>query len=111
LRDPSFGFFPKIQFMRDVMVANGDEDKKIFITELGIGDSVGPEGVTTDEMRADRLTRVFEKIDHDPGYPFIAGLMWFQLRERSSVRSYVYSILNEDYSPRPIYYAYKDVIK
>jgi GH35 family endo-1,4-beta-xylanase len=105
-----FGYFPKIELMREIMVSNGDVDKDIFITELGIGDSEGPEGPTTDEMRADRLQRVFEKIDHDPGYPFIKGVMWYQFRDSSSSPSYAYCILNEDYTPRLIYYAYKDVI-
>lgn len=105
-----FGYFPKIELMKNVMVSNGDGDTDIFITELGIGNSTGPEGPTTEEMQADRLQRVFEKIDHDPGYPFIKAVMWYQFRERTSSPSYTYVLLNEDYSPRLTYYAYKDVL-
>jgi hypothetical protein len=104
-----FGYFPKIQLMRDKLVSNGDSDKDIFITELGIGNSTGPEGPTTKEMQADRLTRVFEKIDHDPGYPFVKGVMWYQFRDKATSPSYDYVLLNEDYTPREIYYAYENV--
>jgi hypothetical protein len=106
-----FGYFPKIELMKNVMVSNGDGNKEIFITELGIGNSTGPEGPTTEEMQADRLQRVFEKIDHDPGYPFVKAVMWYQFREKTTSRSYAYVLLKEDYTPRPTYYAYEDVLR
>lgn len=95
--------------MRDKMVSNGDGDKDIFITELGIGNSTGPEGPTTEGMQADRLIRVFEKIEYDPGYPFVKGVMWYQFRDKATSPSYNYVLLNEDYAPRQIYYAYENV--
>jgi hypothetical protein len=110
LADPTFGYFPKIELMKNIMVSNGDNYKEIFITELGIGNSTGPEGPTTEEMQADRLRRVFEKIDNDPGYPFVKAVMWYQLREDTTSKSYAYVLLNEDYTPRQTYYAYKDVL-
>lgn len=102
--------FPKIKLVRDIMVANRDKSKDIFITELGVGRKDGPEGPTTEEMQADRLRRVFEKIDHDPGYPFVNAVMWYQFRDKATSSSYMYGLLREDYTPRHMYYTYKDVI-
>jgi len=105
-----YGQFPKIELVRNVMVANGDEGKDIFATELGIGGADGPEGPTTEEMQAERLRRVFEKIDHDPGYLFIDTVCWYQWRDWGSETQKRKGLLREDYTPRPMYYAYKDII-
>jgi hypothetical protein len=102
--DPSQ--FPRISLMKDVMVANGDGAKKIIITELGVDGESGPEGATTEEIQARALRRVFEKIDHDPGYPYVVGVMWFHLRTDDGN----YGLLREDYTPRQMYYAYKQLI-
>ena len=122
--------FPKIQYMRDVMVANGDGSKKILITEVGVdgdfGGVPGPEGPTTQEMQADRLTRVFEKTKQE--FPYVEGIMWYQLKDTHKAFSSVpVTIANwglfrmngtwdpeypnvTDYTPRLMYYAYKQLI-
>jgi hypothetical protein len=96
--------FPKIQYMRDVMVANGDGDKKIMITELGVDGQPGPEGETTEAIQARALTRVFQKIDEE--FPYVIGVMWFHLRTEMEN----YGLLREDYTPRQMYYAYQQLI-
>jgi hypothetical protein len=122
--------FPKIQYMRDVMVANGDEAKRILITEVGVdgdyGGVEGPEGPTTQEIQADRLTRVFEKTQQE--FPYVEGIMWYQLKDTHKAYSSVpVTIANwglfrmngpwdpdypnvVDYTPRLMYYAYKQLI-
>lgn len=106
----NFEQFPKIELVRNVMVSCGDDDKHIFVTELGIGNSNGPQGVTTEEMRADRLRRLFEIIDHDPGYRFVNAVIWYQFRDSIASPSYAFSLLREDYNQTRMYYAYFDVI-
>jgi len=131
--------FPKIQYLRDIMVANGDSNKKIIITEIGIDDqlcpehttpppsSPAPEGHTTEEMQADRLTRVFEKTLTE--YPWIIGIMWYQLKDTHKafgsvpVTSSNWGLFRMngkwdpdypnvvDYTPRLMYYAYKQFIE
>jgi hypothetical protein len=98
--------FPKIQYMRDVMVANGDGAKPILITELGInyGDN-GPEGPTTEEIQADRLARIFEKTLQE--YPWVQGIMWYKLRDTATVG---YGLFKSDYTTRLMYYAYKNIL-
>jgi len=122
--------FPKIQYMRDIMVANGDGDKKIMITELGVdGDHrnvAGPEGPTTEAIQARALTRVFQKTMQE--YPYVEGIMWYQLKDTHKAFSDVpLTIANwglfrmngswdpdypnvVDYTPRLMYYAYKSLL-
>jgi len=119
--------FPAIQYMRNIMIANGDEAKDILITELGVDDwPGGPEGPTTQAMQADRLTRIFEKTIAE--YPYVEGIMWYQLKDTHEAFSSVpVTIANwglfrmngswdpdypnvVDYTPRLMYYAYKQLI-
>jgi len=97
--------FPKIQYMRNVMVANGDGAKTILITELGIDDENGPEGPTNEEIQADRLTRIFEKTLQE--FPYVEGIMWYKLRDTSTGN---YGLFKSDYTTRLMYYAYKQLI-
>jgi hypothetical protein len=148
--------FGKIQNMRDIMVANGDSAKNILITEIGIDDQHcpvhsgtcsisgyytkdtcetaggtwtpgwAPEGHTTQEMQADRLTRIFQKTLQE--YPYVAGIMWYQLKDTHKPFSSVpvtdsnWGLFRMngswdpdypnvvDYTPRLMYYAYKNVL-
>jgi len=103
---PYYEEFPKISMVRDQMVANGDEAKKIFITELGVSSASGPQGPTTEQIQADRLRRVFEKIQKDPGYPYVEAVMWYQLRDYSSQASQCFGLFLMDYTKRQMYFAY-----
>lgn len=125
--------FPKIQYLRDIMVANGDSNKTVMITELGIDDQLcpihstggAPEGHTTLEMQADRLTRVFQKTLAE--YPWVEGIMWYQLKDTHKAFGAVPKTDSNwglfrmpgswdidpniaPYTPRPMYYAYKQLI-
>jgi len=131
--------FPKIQYLRDIMVAEGDGAKNMLITEIGIDDQLcpehttpapsnpAPEGHTTLEMQADRLTRVFQKTMQE--YPYVEGIMWYQLKDTHKAFGAVpvtptnFGLFRMngawdpdypnvvDYTPRPMYYAYKRVIQ
>jgi hypothetical protein len=103
---PYYEQFPKISLVRDQMVANGDEAKKIFITELGVSSADGPQGPTTEQIQADRLRRVFEKIQKDPGYPYVEAVMWYQLRDYPSQASQCFGLFLMDYTRRQTYFAY-----
>ncbi|MCW4045023.1 MAG: endo-1,4-beta-xylanase [Candidatus Bathyarchaeota archaeon] len=96
--------FPKISLMKDVMEVNGDTSIDILITELGVGDGAGPEGATTEAIQARALTRVFEKLGQE--FPYVIGCMWFHLRTDMEN----YGLLRENYIPRQMYYAYRQII-
>lgn len=121
--------FPKIQYLRDIMVANGDGAKKILITEVGVDGQFPlpiPEGETQQSIQADRLTRVFQKTLQE--YPYVQGIMWYQLKDTHKAFSSIpVTIANwglfrmngswdpeypnvTDYTPRLMYYAYKQLI-
>ena len=135
--NPNYPYcFGKIQSMRDIMIANGDSAKKILITEIGIDDQLcpvhsnvtpsAPEGHTTQEMQADRLTRVFQKTLQE--YPYVQGIMWYQLKDTHKAFGAVPKTDSNwglfrmngtwdsdypnvaDYTPRLMYYAYKNLI-
>lgn len=108
---PYYEQFPKISLVRDVMVANGDEAKKIFVTELGVSSADGPQGPTTEQIQADRLKRVFEKILKDPGYPFVEAVMWYQLRDFPDQASQCFGLFLVDYTRRQLYFAYASIIR
>lgn len=100
--------FPMIQTMRQIMLNNGDL-RKIIVTEIGIDmNGMGPQGITTEQIQADRLTRIFNKTLSD--YPYIQGIMWYQFREPATSPSYSYCLLNADYTYRQAYYAYRTVL-
>lgn len=121
--------FPKIQYLRDIMVAQGDGAKKILITEVGVDGQFPlpiPEGETQQSIQADRLTRVFQKTLQE--YPYVQGIMWYQLKDTHKAFSSIpVTIANwglfrmngswdpeypnvTDYTPRLMYYAYKQLI-
>jgi len=108
---PYYEQFPKISLVRDQMLANGDEAKKMFITELGVSVADGPQGPTTEQIQADRLRRVFEKILKDPGYPFIEAVMWYQLRDYPSQAAKCFGLFLEDYTKRQMYFAYRTITR
>jgi len=105
--DWEYWHFPKIELVRDVMVAEGDGARNVFVTELGVDSESGPEGATTEEIQARALRRVFEKIDHDPGYPYVDAVMWYQLKDTHAGN---WGLFTADYTPRQMYYAYKQLI-
>lgn len=130
--------FGKIQELRDIMVANGDSYKTIFITEIGIDDQLcpihsvpvpavtSPEGHTTPDMQADRLIAVFNKTFRE--FPWVEGILWYQLKDTHKAFGSVpvtpsnFGLLRMngtwdpdypnviDYTPKPIYWAYRGVI-
>lgn len=121
--------FPKIQYLRDIMVAKGDGAKKIMITEVGVDGQFPlpiPANETQQSIQADRLTRVFQKTLQE--YPYVQGIMWYQLKDTHKAFSSVpVTIANwglfrmngtwdpeypnvTNYTPRLMYYAYKQVI-
>ncbi len=103
----------RVQDQHQVMVANGDNDTPIWITEVGwvlqsnwdLGEhqNIG----VTEEQQAQYLTQTFTKVQRD--WPFVKALFFFNL-DFSTVPWYPaaepmrwYAILNPDRTPRPAY--------
>jgi hypothetical protein len=111
---PSF-FFRRGEELREIMVANGDADKPVWITEFGWtteNQEAGREyGVNnTEEEVAQYLTRALEIATTEWGDwttgAFVWNLNWATLVEPEH-HIYPSSALREDWSPKPSYEAMK----
>lgn len=108
---PSF-FFRRAEQLREAMIANGDEDKMMWITEFGWtteNQAPGYEyGVNNSEQDvADYLTRSLEIATSEWDFvsgAFVWNLNWSTLADPSDEK-FPWSALNADWSPRPAFEA------
>jgi|GEM_PF-1728483 hypothetical protein len=103
--------FTQTQFLYDVMVANGDANKKVWGTEMGAPTGTDPEALT----EAQQVQWVH---DYYLGWnttfrSFTGPLVWFQLRDSGSNiadRWQNLGLERTDNSPKPGYVAYQEVM-
>lgn len=69
--------FCGIEEVRNVMVANGDSAKKLWLTEFGWSTYTGTYGVS-EAVQADFLTKAFDKIR--ASYPYVQAAFWYNFR-------------------------------
>ncbi len=99
----------RLQDLRDIMEANGDEGKPVWITEFGWPtESTDPAHawqVVTEKQQAAYLVRAYEKAAQD--WPWVELLAVWNLSVGLDVDDQMrgYSIVNDDYSPKPAYHA------
>ena len=113
--------FARVEEQHQVMVANGDGDTPVWITEagwvlhtnwdLGEHQAIG----VTEEEQARYLARAYTKVDQE--WPFVEAFFLFNL-DFSTVSWYPapepmrwYAILNPDRTPRPAYTALRQVMR
>jgi hypothetical protein len=109
---PSFFAFTRVQQYRDLMVQNGESNKKIWFTEFGYcSNPNAPAGYEycrslTAQNQADFLVGALQKAR---GLEYVAGMMiWnlnFQLIVPETNEKYGFGIIRDDWSARPAYYA------
>jgi polysaccharide biosynthesis protein PslG len=109
---PSFFAFYRVGQYRDLMVQNGEADKKIWFTEFGYCSGTNPppgyEYCTslTAQNQADFSVRAYEKAR---ALDYVAGMfLWnlnFQLAVPPTDEKYGFGIIRNDWSPRPAYSA------
>ena len=102
---PSF-YFRRIEQQRLAMIRWGDGERTMWITEFGWGTGNFPEvSDVTEEMRAAWLAQAVEMIR--TRYPWVGAMFLWNLNwsafSPKNVSWGYFSILNPDYSPRPIY--------
>ena len=94
--------------LRSVMEANGDADKKIWISEFGAPTN-GPvgSGATTEADQAAMLTRAFEQAR---SYSWAGPLEWYSVHDNGTDpadRENFYGMLRYDWSEKPSFAAYQ----
>ena len=109
---PSFFAFTRVGQYRDLMVANGEANKKIWFTEFGYCSGPTPppgyEYCTflTAQNQADFLVQAFQKAR---ALDYVGGMIvWnlnFQIAVPQSDEKWGFGVLRDDWTPRPAYFA------
>jgi len=84
---------------RDVMVEFGDAQKGIWLTEYGWNTG-------TEQERADKLTQVLTELKR-PQWSFVVQANYLVLNDGPGVEGY--GMTTADLSPRPMYYAFRNL--
>jgi polysaccharide biosynthesis protein PslG len=110
--DMSFFAFPRVAQYRDVMVKNGEANKKIWFTEFGYCSAADPPPgyeyckYLTAQNQADFLVQAVSKAR---SLDYIGGMMvWnlnFQLAVPETDEKWGFGVLRDDWTPRPAYFA------
>ncbi|MGC9348414.1 MAG: hypothetical protein ACP5JG_09780 [Anaerolineae bacterium] len=108
--------FSRPMWVRDVMVANGDAHKPIWISEMN--SNVVPEGMpdpygrVTVEQQARYAPLAFERIQRE--WPWVGVTsVWFFKRASDAERDqpwYYFRLVEPDFTPMPVYHALADYI-
>jgi hypothetical protein len=115
-----YGTKPSI---RSIMVANGDQDKSVWITEMGVPTN-GP-GVEVTKpgnlpLGADHTSALFQAqiaqkaIADLKNLPWVQDYDWYTYKDSSMVATNsgsFYGILSEDGKAKPIYYVFKNSMR
>ena len=115
---PSF-YFRRIEGLRQVMEANGDSAKQMWLTEFGWTTANAAPGYgygqyVTEQNQADYLVRAFQKGQTD--YPWMGVMsvwnlnLWNKTQNDSDEKS-PWSVLTRNLSPRPSYTALQNMPK
>lgn len=108
--------FPRHLYLRDLMVANGDADKPVWISEAGWNPIDSPEvppdvtgrenfGVVTREQAADYMVQAYQRMQEEWSWVGVMNL-WFFKRPDESERGqswYYFRMVEPDFTPLPIY--------
>ncbi|MGC9522542.1 MAG: hypothetical protein ACP5HG_11760 [Anaerolineae bacterium] len=108
--------FSRPEWLRDVMVANGDANKPIWISEMN--SNAAPEGIPERYGRVslDQQARwaplAYERIQRE--WPW-AGVttVWFFKKASDATRddpSYYFRLVEPDFTPMPVYHALSDYL-
>ncbi|MEX2426583.1 MAG: cellulase family glycosylhydrolase [Thermomicrobiaceae bacterium] len=114
---PSF-YFRRMEQQRDVMVANGDADKQVWLTEFGWttenqAPGYGYGADNSEQEQAQYLVRAYEIAKQE--WPWMGVMMVWNLNYSTIVgpedEKFPWSVINPDFSPRPSYEALRDMPK
>jgi polysaccharide biosynthesis protein PslG len=110
--------FGRAQFVRDLMVANGDAAKPIWISEMNWNaapEDVDPRfGRVTLEQQAENLPLAFERIRQEWPWLGVANV-WYLKRatdvwEQNRQPEAYFRLLAPDFTPQPVYEAMKQYV-
>ncbi len=96
--------FRRAELLREIMVANGDDDKPVYITESGWNDHPR----WTKAVRpGQRITYTIDAFEYaEENWPWAESLCIWAFRFPVPVRSYpdYFTLVTDNFTPKPIYY-------
>jgi hypothetical protein len=102
-----YQMFGTPESLRSVMIANGDGDKKIWMTEYGAPTNGDPAKQVTEAVQAQFVTDAYNQVKT---YPWAGPLFWFQYRDRGTTtdtRENFFGLVRYDFSHKPSWGAYQ----
>jgi len=96
--------FRRAELLREVMVQNGDEDKPVYITEMGWNDHPRWTKAVRPSQRITYTIDAFEYTEEN--WPWVDAMCVWAFRYPAPVRSHpdYFTLVGSDFSPKPIYY-------
>ncbi len=108
--------FPRHLYLRDLMVANGDAHKPIWISEAGWNPIDSPEvppdvtgrenfGIVTRQQAAEYMVQAYQRMQEEWSWVGVMNV-WFFKRPDESERGqswYYFRMVEPDFTPLPIY--------
>ncbi|MEO5803776.1 MAG: beta-galactosidase, partial [Verrucomicrobiota bacterium] len=93
--------------VRDIMVANGDSAKKIWMTECGwLTATNGDSGAVSFNRQAHYLTNLFTRL---ATYPYVEVACWYTSRSYDeNQHEGSFGLMLPDFTHKPSFFAYKD---
>lgn len=109
--DTKTWWFARAGAVHDVMVQNGDGDKKLWFTEFGWSSHPNTSGLAnwqlgvTDAQQGDYLVRAIEYARLH--FPYVTNMFWYNERNQvgTDQQNANYGLLNYDLTPKPAYSA------
>ncbi len=115
--------YPRSLYLRDIMVAHGDADKPIWISEAGWNPMDAPEvppdvtgrenfGVVTRDQAAAYMPMAYERMQREWSWVGVMNVWFFKRPDESESGQswYYFRMLEPDFTPLPIYSALRDYI-
>jgi len=100
--------FRRAELLRDIMVAHGDADKRVFVTEFGWNDHPRWSGAVRPSQRSAYTIGAFEFAKAH--WHWVENLCVWALRFPADLLSHPdnFTLLSADFAKKPIYYALQD---
>lgn len=98
--------FARTELLRQIMVANGDERKKIVITESGWNDHPRWIKAVRPSQRIEYSLRALDKVASE--WPWVQSFSFWSFKLPRDVHNYndYFTFLKSDFRPKPIYEAF-----
>lgn len=120
---PTTNTFARNLYTRDIMVANGDADKPIWITEAAWNPIDSPEvppdvlgrgnyGIVTREQAAAYMPQGYQRAMEEWPWVGVVNYWFFKLpsEERSNQAMYYFRMVEPDFTPLPIYESMREYV-